>query len=180
MRDGRQKMEVGRPQPVKCLGRYYPVWLAILLLLSVTEYTAAQDKSKENSFITFRQRLLNQKRDEGTVEKVDSFSKLHLMICGNVYQTEKHAAYAYDKTTGKYDYRSQFKYIQPLLNLGDITLVNLKTFFSNDVKNMFSSPDEFGLALKYAGVNAVMHANVHTANIDKAILKRTDEVLDEY
>ena len=45
---------------------------------------------------------------------------------------------------------------------------------------MFSSPDEFGLALKYAGVNVALHANVHTANISKENLKRTDEVLDEY
>ncbi|HLP50390.1 MAG TPA: CapA family protein, partial [Chitinophagales bacterium] len=178
MTDGRQKIEDGRQQPLN-MRIYHCVLIALLLLMGM-QPAEAQDKPKENSFITFRQRLLNQKRDESSVEKVDSFSKLHLMICGNVYQTEKHAAYAYDKTTGKYDYRSQFKYIQPLLNLGDITLVNLKTFFSNDVKNMFSSPDEFGLALKYAGVNAVLSANVHTANIDKAVLKRTQEVLDEY
>jgi hypothetical protein len=150
-----------------------------LFLLLLNESTFAQ--AKETPIITFRQKLLSEKHeDNDDVEKIDSFAKLHLMIAGNVYQTEKHAAYAYDKATGKYDYRSELKYIQPILNLGDVTIVNLKTSFTNNNKNMFSSPDEFGLALKYAGVNVALHANVHTANISKANLKRTDEVLDEY
>ena len=119
-------------------------------------------------------------KHEDNFEKIDSFVKLHLMIAGNIYQTEKHAAYAYDKATGRYDYKSELNYIQPILNLGDITIANLKTSFSNSTKNMFSSPDEFGLALKYAGINVALHANVHTANISKGNLKRTDEVLDEY
>lgn len=144
-------------------------------------FGAVKQASAQSSspLISFKQKLLSQKREDN-IEKIDSFSKLHLMIGGNVYQTEKHAAYAYDKKTKKYDYKTEFKYIQPLLNLGDISLVNLKTSFSNNTKNMFSSPDEFGLALKYAGINAVMHANVHTANISKSNLKRTHEVLDEY
>jgi len=156
--------------------------LLLLLCSAGLQPLWAQDKEKENTFINFRQRLLQQKRDDAGngVEKIDSFSKLHLMIAGNVYQTEKHATYAYDNATGRYDYRSQFKYVQPLLNLGDISIVNLKTFFSNDSRNMFSSPDEFGLALKYAGVNAVVEANVHSANVQKDVLKRTQEVLDDY
>ncbi len=151
----------------------------LLLALGVAQPLQAQDKEKSSPLITFRQKLLSQKRNDN-IEKIDSFSKLHLMIAGNVYQTEKHAAYAYDKASRKYDYKSEFKYIQPLLNLGDVTLVNLKTSFSNNTKNMFSSPDEFGLALKYAGVNGVMQANVHTANISKANMKRTQQVLDDY
>ncbi len=156
--------------------------LCLLAYGATLQPLSAQDKEKENTFINFRQRLLLQKRDDAgnSVEKIDSFSKLHLMIAGNVYQTEKHASYAYDNATGRYDYRSQLKYVQPLLNLGDISIVNLKTFFSNDSRNMFSSPDEFGLALKYAGINAVVEANVHSANVQKDVLKRTQEVLDDY
>jgi len=148
----------------------------VLFLFSVTELLG---QSKETPIIAFRQKLLMQKHEDN-IEKVDSFAKLHLMIAGNIYQTEKHADYAYDKTTHKYDYKNELKYIQPILNLGDITIANLKTSFSNSSKNMFSSPDEFGLALKYAGINVALHANIHTANISKANLKRTDEVLDEY
>ena len=151
--------------------------LSFLTLLLFIQPVAAQQK--ETPLITFRQKMLREKHDDN-VEKIDSFAKLHLMIAGNIYQTEKHAAYAYDVATGKYDYKSELKYIQPILNLGDVTMANLKTSFSNSTKNMFSSPDEFGLALKYAGVNVALHANVHTANISKTNLKRTDDVLDEY
>jgi len=165
--DRRQTVKVFLPRPV---------FIALIFLLFIQPVVAQE---KEPPLITFKLRILQQKHNDD-IEKIDSFAKLHLMIAGNIYQTEKHAAYAYDKTTGKYDYRSELKYIQPILNLGDVTIANLKTSFSNSTKNMFSSPDEFGLALKYAGINVALHANVHTANISKANLKRTDEVLDEY
>src|SRR5689334_10707341 len=87
--------------------------------------------------IDFRQRLLHLKQsDDLEVTAVDSFRTLHLMIAGNIYQTEKHLKYAYDKQTGKYDFKNELKYVQPILNLGDICIANLKTSFGNDVKNM--------------------------------------------
>jgi len=130
--------------------------------------------------INITQRLLQHKPNESNAEVVDSFHQLHLMIGGNVYQTEKHVSYAYDAQTGKYDFSNEFKYVQPLLNIGDISIVNLKTSFGDNNKDMFSSPDEFSLTLKYAGITAVMHANMHTANIDKEALKRTRDVLNNY
>lgn len=152
------------------------IWLFFFLLSSVLQLFS---QAKETPLINFKQKFLQRKHEDG-IEKVDSFSTLNLMIAGNIYQTERHAAYAYDLATGKYNYQNEFKYVQPLLNLGDVTIANLKTSFSNDVNNMFSSPDEFGLALKYAGINVALHANVHTANISKEMLIRTDEVLDGY
>ena len=133
----------------------------------------------DKDVINIRQRLLQNKPQE-LHEEVDSFHLLHLMIGGNVYQTEKHVNYAYEAATGKYDFSNEFKYVQPLLNLGDISIVNLKTSFGDNSTDMFSSPDEFALTLKYAGINAVMHANMHTANVDKATLKRTRDVLNKY
>jgi len=153
-------------------------FIAMTIALLFFSYTSFA-QPKETPVIAFKQKFLQQKHDDN-IEKIDSFSKLHLMIAGNVYQTEKHAAYAYDKATKKYDYKSELKYVQPLLNLGDVSIINLKTSFGNDAKNMFSSPDEFGLALKYTGINVALNANVHTANISKENLKRTQEVLDEY
>ena len=168
--DHRQGKQVNFARPARA-GVIF-IWLIVFGQSSFAQ-------PKETPLITFRQKLLREKHNDN-VEKIDSFAKLHLMIAGNIYQTEKHAAYAYDKATGKYDYKSELKYIQPILNLGDVTIANLKTSFSNSTKNMFSSPDEFGLALKYSGVNVALHANVHTANISKANLKRTHEVLDGY
>ncbi len=150
--------------------------LIFFLLLLNALVSFSQDKK---NVINVRQQLLQRKPQE-LKEVVDSFHQLHLMIGGNVYQTEKHVNYAYDAQTGKYDFTHEFKYVQPLLNLGDISIVNLKTSFGDNSGDMFSSPDEFALTLKYAGINAVMHANMHTANVDKATLKRTRDVLNQY
>jgi hypothetical protein len=147
----------------------------VLMLLSVAESTA-QDKKAE-TIIDFRHRFIQAEHHDDFGEHVDSFRKLHLMVAGNVYQTEQHLSYAFDKQKATYDFKNELRYIQPILSLGDITIANLKTSFGNDVRNMFSSPDEFALALKYAGINTLMHANMLTANIDKVTLSRTRELL---
>ena len=152
--------------------------LLFFVLIGSFQFSFSQGDST-SGIIKLRQRLVHIKHDEGK-ETVDSFRILHVMIGGNVYQTEKHLNYAYDEKTKKYDFRNEFKYIQPILNLGDISIVNLKTSFGNNVKNMFSAPDEFALALKYAGINVAMHANIHTANISKPMLKRTRDLLNTY
>lgn len=136
----------------------------------------AQDSLKPA--IHFRQKFLRT-RETDNPEKVDSFRTMHLMIAGNIYQTEKHVHHAYNFGTGKYEFRDEFRYVQPILGLGDIVMANLKTSFSGDAKNMFSSPDEFALALKYAAFNGMMHANMHTAHIDKSTLKRTRTLLND-
>lgn len=152
--------------------------LVLIALVGSFQFSFSQGDST-TGIIKLRQRLVHIKHDEGK-EAVDSFRILHVMIGGNVYQTEKHLNYAYDEKTKKYDFRNEFKYIQPILNLGDLSIVNLKTSFGNNVKNMFSAPDEFALALKYAGINVAMHANIHTANISKSMLKRTRDLLNTY
>ena len=74
-----------------------------ILFLFLCSFQFAFSQEKESPVIVFKQRMLHQKHDDN-FEKVDSFSKLHLMIAGNIYQTEKHTAYAFDKATGKYDF----------------------------------------------------------------------------
>jgi poly-gamma-glutamate synthesis protein (capsule biosynthesis protein) len=149
----------------------------VLLFFTVTLFTLwAQDPNQP--VINFKQRIIQRRHDEE--EKIDSNRVLHLMIAGNIYQTERHVHYAYDTDKKKYDFRNEFRYVQPLLNLGDISIANLKTSFSDKVDDMFSVPDEFALALKHSGINVVMNANVHTANIDKNSMKRTTGVLDDF
>ncbi len=155
--------------------------ILLVLTLSSIQFSFSQQKN-DSSLIDIRHRFF-QPRDNGDdadIAKVDSFRTLHLMIAGNVYQTEKHIHYAYDEAQNKYDFKHELRYIQPLLNLGDVTIANLKTSFGKNSTDMFSSPDEFALALKYSGINAVMHANIHTANIDKPTLNRTRDLLNSY
>jgi poly-gamma-glutamate capsule biosynthesis protein CapA/YwtB (metallophosphatase superfamily) len=152
-------------------GVFILVWLLV-------QSTAAQDASK---VIDIKQRLLKPKSFSDDIkEETDSTRTLHLMIGGNIYQTEKHANYCYDEAKGQYNFREELKYIQPILGLGDLAIANLKTAFANDENNMFTSPDEFALALKYSGINVLTHANAHTAQIDKATLKRTRDMLYDY
>ncbi|MBK8660054.1 MAG: CapA family protein [Bacteroidetes bacterium] len=153
------------------------LWSVALLWLLV-QGTVAQETSR---VIDIKQRLLKPKSfSDDLKEETDSMRTLHLMIGGNIYQTEKHVNYCYDEAKGQYNFREELKYIQSILGLGDLTFANLKTAFANDENNMFTAPDEFALALKYSGINVLTHANAHTAQIDKATLKRTRDMLYDY
>ena len=142
----------------------------------------AKAQEKLQPIIDFKQRYLKYNQSDNPENKTgeDSTRTLRLMIAGNIYQTERHVDYAFDNATGKYNFRNELKYIQPILGLGDITLANLKTNFSGNIKDMHSSPDGFALALKYAGFTALMHANLHTANVDRNTMKRTRDLLLSY
>lgn len=143
-------------------------------------FSTAQDDNN-TKLIDIKQRLLKPRSFSDDIKsEVDSNSILRLMIAGNLYQTEKHVNYCFDESTGKYNFREELKYIQPILGLGDLTIANLKTAFADDISNMFTSPDEFSLALKYSGINVLTHANAHTAQVDKATLKRTRDMLYDY
>lgn len=110
-------------------------------------------------------------------DKVDSFRKLSLMIAGNIYQNEEQIKMAYTEKTKRYDFSNQLRNVNPILNLGDIVIANLKTSFSNDNSSVFSAPDEFALSLKYTGINNMMLANSNTGFIDKKSLRRTKKQL---
>ncbi len=153
---------------------------SIFLCTICVFFSSAQDENS-SKLIDIKQRLLKPRSFSDDIKnEVDSNSILRLMIAGNLYQTEKHVNYCFDESTGKYNFRDELKYIQPILGLGDLTIANLKTAFADDVSNMFTSPDEFSLALKYSGINVLTHANAHTAQVDKATLKRTRDMLYEY
>lgn len=153
--------------------KVFTTFLVLVIVLAAT----AQDST---ALIHFKQRMLKHKTSNDAIDNGDSLRMLHLMIGGNIYQTEKHINYCYDEEKNTYNFRDEFKYIQPILSLGDITIANLKTAFGGDNKNMYSAPDEFALALKYSGVNAVMHANLHTANVSRESFNRTRDLMNEF
>ena len=79
--------------------------------------------------------------DEDRPEEVDSFRILHLMIAGNIYQSEYEIKRAFVPEQKKYDFSSQLRYVNPVLNLGDVVIANLKTGFTSDNSNPFSAID---------------------------------------
>jgi hypothetical protein len=152
-----------------------PVLVFIGLLFTVQAIIA-----QDNPALNIKHRLLMSKRDDDRLdEKIDSFSNLHLMVAGNIYKTEKQVNIAFDPSKGRYDFTNEFKYIQPILNLGHITIANLKTSFADDPKSQYSAPDEFALAIKYAGITVACNANAQTSYVEKKSLKRTQEILSD-
>src|ERR1700722_19810578 len=97
----------------------------VLFFLIICAALVVSAQGDKKDVINISQKLMMHKPQDLN-EGIDSFHHLHLMIGGNVYQTEKHVNYAYDPKTGKYDFTNEFKYVQPLLNIGDISIVNLK------------------------------------------------------
>lgn len=118
--------------------------------------------------------------DDDKLNSVDSFRLLHIMIAGNVYQSEQQIKQAFLPGTKKYDFTSELRYINPVLNIGDVVIANLKTSFTGDLTSPFSSPDEFALAVKYSGINECVMANLNTAYIDKKGMLRTKKALEVF
>jgi len=138
--------------------------LLVVLLLSYTAFSQARIKSIEY--------------DEDRPDMVDSFRILHLMITGNIYQSEYQIQHAFNPVTKKYDFSAELRYVNPILNLGDVVIANMKTGFTGDNTNPFSSPDELALALKYSGINNAVMANLNTAYLDKKGMTRTKKALE--
>jgi poly-gamma-glutamate synthesis protein (capsule biosynthesis protein) len=138
--------------------------LSLLLLVSFAAFTQARIRSIEY--------------DEDRPETIDSFRLLHLMIAGNIYQSEYQIAHAFNPATKKYDFSAELHYVNPILNLGDVVIANMKTGFTGDNTNPFSSPDELALAMKYSGINNVVLANLNTAYLDKKGMTRTRKALE--
>jgi poly-gamma-glutamate capsule biosynthesis protein CapA/YwtB (metallophosphatase superfamily) len=140
------------------------ILLLVVLLLSCTAFSQARVRSIEY--------------DDDRPEIVDSFRILHLMIAGNIYQSEYQIQHAFNPITKKYDFSAELRYINPVLNLGDVVIANMKTGFTGDNSNPFSSPDELALAMKYSGINNCVMANLNTAYLDKKGMSRTKKALE--
>jgi poly-gamma-glutamate synthesis protein (capsule biosynthesis protein) len=151
----------------------------LFLLLFSSLVVLAQPKTEEEKVINIKNRFLKFRNQESDLDKVDSFQTLHLMVAGNIYHNEEQIGYAFDTRKGRYDFGNLFKYIQPILNIGHLTIANLKTSFSGGVPDQYCAPDEMALAVKYAGINALVNANIQTANIDRDALKRERELMSD-
>jgi poly-gamma-glutamate synthesis protein (capsule biosynthesis protein) len=138
--------------------------LPVVLFLSLDAFSQARIRSMEY--------------DDDRPETVDSFRVLHLMIGGNIYQSEYQIQHAFVPSQKKYDFSAELRYINPVLNLGDVVIANLKTGFTGDNTNPFSAPDELALSLKYSGINNAMMANLNTAYLDKKGMMRTKKALE--
>lgn len=110
-------------------------------------------------------------------DKVDSFRTLHIVIAGNIYKSEEQIRQAYDSVEHRYDFSQELRHVNPIMNIGDLVIAQMKTSFTGDLTSPYSAPDEFALSIKYSGINQCVLANKNTVNIDKKGLLRTQRAL---
>ncbi|MCB9332381.1 MAG: CapA family protein [Lewinellaceae bacterium] len=82
---------------------------------------------------------------------------------------------------GKYDYRSCFRYVKPLLDAADLAIGNLELTLPGKGPYsgypMFKSPDALAEALQYAGFDILLTANNHSNDSRAPGLVHTIETL---
>lgn len=110
-------------------------------------------------------------------DRVDSFRTLHIVVAGNIYKTEEQIRQAYDSLEHRYDFSQELRHVNPIMNIGDVVIAQMKTSFTGDIASPYSAPDEFALSIKYTGINQCVLANKNTINIDKKGLLRTQRAL---
>ncbi|GHV58917.1 capsular polysaccharide biosynthesis protein [Bacteroidia bacterium] len=82
---------------------------------------------------------------------------------------------------GSYDYSTYFQHLTEAVSCADIAVVNLETTLGGKPYKgypMFSSPDEYAIALKDAGFDVFLNANNHILDRFSRGLHRTLDVLD--
>ena len=84
-------------------------------------------------------------------------------------------------SNGKYDFNDYFEYTGSLINNVDFAVANLETTLGGKPYkgySLFSSPDEYVLAIQNAGFNILTTANNHCNDTFHKGIIRTIDVLD--
>ena len=115
-------------------------------------------------------------------EKKDTATgELSLLFIGDIMGHGPQITSALDKSTGKYDYESCFKYIRDEMSAADYTIGNLEVTLAGPPYSgypQFSSPDELAVACQASGIDVLVTANNHTCDRGGQGIKRTIWVLD--
>jgi poly-gamma-glutamate capsule biosynthesis protein CapA/YwtB (metallophosphatase superfamily) len=113
----------------------------------------------------------------------DTSNFLKILIVGDVSLNQQILDASFMKSANKYDFQHIFHYIRPVLNLGDIVVGNIdnsfgqtKNYLKDGLKN---APNEYGVALKYAGFNLLMNANKSAVYQDLAHWRSNKKFLDD-
>ena len=141
-----------------------------------------------------RYNILNSKEDPS--DKIESnnkikeeikeelYTKIRISAVGDIMVHETQIKSAYDKNTGKYNFKSVFEDIRPFIIKSDLAIANLETtlaghLFPYSGYPMFNAPDSIVDALAYAGFNIIITANNHSFDTRGEGLKRTVQIVRE-
>ena len=125
--------------------------------------------------------VLEEELDEEELDK-PQFRELSITAVGDIMVHGPQLKAQFNPTTKDYDFRNNFKYVEPYFKSSDLVIGNLETTFGGGDLGyssfpMFNTPDTLAVALKEAGFNVLSTANNHTLDTGKKGVIRTLEVL---
>jgi len=147
-------------------------FLSFQLSLTFCQQNSNDDKKIEN-------KVLDDEMPDTIA--VASLDKINFLFLGDIMSHDMQIQSAYNKTTGKYDFSTEFEHIQPIIKDVDAVVGNLEvTLAGSPYKGypMFSSPDQMAIDIKNAGINYLATANNHINDRGIKGFRRTLDVLD--
>ncbi len=108
-------------------------------------------------------------------------TSVSFVFIGDVMGHDTQINSAYNESTGEYDYSGCFKYVSNIFDDADFTVANLEVSLAGPPYKgypQFSSPDNLAIAMKEAGIDAMVTANNHCIDRRKQGLERTIDILD--
>jgi poly-gamma-glutamate synthesis protein (capsule biosynthesis protein) len=108
-------------------------------------------------------------------------ASVSFVFMGDVMGHDTQIKSAWDSNNNQYDYSDCFKYVSNIFEDADFAIANLEvTLAGPPFKGypQFSSPDALAIAMKQAGVDAMVTANNHCVDRRRQGLERTIDVLD--
>jgi len=107
--------------------------------------------------------------------------RISMLFTGDIMQHDSQISAAWLPDSARYDYKSCFEFVKPVLSAPDIAIGNLElTLGGPPYKGypQFSAPDEILDALKDAGFDVLVTANNHCVDRGRNGLERTIDLLD--
>jgi len=119
---------------------------------------------------------------EDEADDEPAISEISITAVGDIMVHGPQLKAQYNPISKDYDFRNNFKYVEPYFKSSDLVIGNLETTFGGGDQGyssfpMFNTPDALAAALKEAGFHVLSTANNHTLDTGKKGLLRTLEVL---
>ncbi|MGL4483710.1 MAG: CapA family protein [Anaerovoracaceae bacterium] len=156
------------------------VLIAVLLIIAIilagifVAIIYYQNLSKENEIA----RKIEAKKKELKTEEVE----LSVLLAGDIMLHTPNLASGLDKSTGKYNFKDNYKYVKEMVSKADVAICNIESPIPGkpyDGYPMFRAPDALATAIKSAGFDVTMTASNHTLDAGEDGMERTIKVIEK-